>query len=231
GDPHMGNFYLDLWRGLVYFYVPLCFLVGVLLIAGGVPMTLEGSAKVTTLEPGAMGDDDAGAAKPQLIARGPVAAVVAVKQFGTNGGGYFGANSAHPFENPNAWTNFLTCLGIILIPVSTLVLFGKMLNNYRHAAVIFGVMLVLSTTTIVWAIYWDSMQPNPALTAHAERKYEVADPNAPAGRREVVVPAVAGLPVDQALGNLEGKELRFGTSAGPTWAALPTNTSNGSVTC
>src|SRR5205807_905521 len=92
GDKQMGNFYLDLWRGLAYFYVPLCLLVGVLLIAGGVPMTLEGSAKATTVEAGAMGTDDSGAAKQQEIARGPVAAIVAVKQFGTNGGGYFGAN-------------------------------------------------------------------------------------------------------------------------------------------
>src|SRR5262249_26233120 len=171
GDRHLGNFYLDLWRGVVYFYVPLCLIVGVLLMAGGVPMTLEGAAKATTIEPGAMGSDDSGTAKPQEIARGPVAAIIAVKQFGTNGGGFFGANSAHPFENPNSWTNFLTCLGIILIPMATLVMFGKMLNNFRHAAVIFGVMLVLSTTTIVWAVYWDTMQPNSALPAKAEQVY------------------------------------------------------------
>src|SRR5947209_4146789 len=75
GDKHMGNFYLDMWRGVAYFYVPLCFVVAVLLIAGGVPMTLDGSAEATTLEPGAMGNDDAGAAKLQEIARGPVAAI------------------------------------------------------------------------------------------------------------------------------------------------------------
>ena len=94
-----------------------------------------------------MGTDNAGNANPQLIARGPVAAIVAVKQFGTNGGGYFGANSAHPFENPNSWTNLLTCMGIILIPVAQLVMFGKMLKNFPHAAMIFGVMLVLSLIT------------------------------------------------------------------------------------
>ncbi len=193
GDRHMGNFYVDLWRGVVYWFVPICLVVAVLLLAVGVPMTLEGNAQVTTVEPGA-----------QAIARGPVAAVVAVKQFGTNGGGFFGANSAHPFENPTAFSNFLTCVGLFLLPVATLVMFGKMLNNFRHAAVIFGVMLVLSVATIVWAIAFDTLQPNPGL---------------------------AGLPVDQELGNLEGKELRFGTSAGATWAALTTNTSNGSVNC
>ncbi|HEY3963469.1 MAG TPA: potassium-transporting ATPase subunit KdpA [Planctomycetaceae bacterium] len=231
GDKHMGNFYLDVWRGIAYFYVPLCLVVALLLISGGMPMTLEGSAKVATVEAGAMGNDDAGGAKPQEICRGPVAAIVAVKQFGTNGGGYFAINSAHPFENPNAGTNFLTCLGIILIPVSALVMFGKMLNNFRHAAVIFGVMLVLSATTLGWAIYWDTQHPNPALTAHATQSYEISDPAAPNGTAQITSPEIAGLPVDQELGNLEGKELRFGTSAGATWAALTTNTSNGSVNC
>src|SRR5262249_21305140 len=117
GDKHMGNFYVDVWRGVACFYVPLCLVVATLLIAGGMPMTLEGSVKATTVEAGAMGSDESGAAKPQEICRGPVAAIVAVKQFGTNGGGYFAINSAHPFENPNSYTNLLTCLGIILIPV------------------------------------------------------------------------------------------------------------------
>src|SRR5262249_32824103 len=153
GDQHMGNFYLDVWRGVIYFYVPLCVIVGMLLIAGGTPMTLGGTAKATTLDPAALGTDESGTAKLQEIARGPVAAVIAVKQFGTNGGGYFGANSTHPFENPNSWTNFLTCVGIILIPVSTLVMFGKMLSNFRHAAVIFGVMFVLSVITIILHLY------------------------------------------------------------------------------
>ena len=204
GDKHMGNFYLDLWRGTVYFFVPLCFVFAVLYMAGGVPMSLEGSAQVATLEPGAMGAAADASPLLQKIARGPVAAILAVKQFGTNGGGFFGANTCHPFENPNSWTNFLSSIGLFLIPVASLVLFGKMLRRYRHAAVIFAVMLVLSAATIGWTIWWDTTKPNPALS---------------------------GLPVDQELGNLEGKELRLGTSAGATWAALTTNTSNGSVNC
>src|SRR5439155_8603821 len=99
------------------------------------PMTLDGKAVATTVEPAALGTDDTGAAKPQEISRGPVAAIVAIKQLGTNGGGFFGANSAHPFENPTAWSNFLECVSIILFAVATLVMFGKMLNNFRHAAV------------------------------------------------------------------------------------------------
>jgi potassium-transporting ATPase potassium-binding subunit len=231
GDQLMGNFYVDMWRGVVYFFVPLCFVVALLLIAGGVPMTLEGSIKASPLEPGSMGVADSGVANPQEICRGPVAAIVAVKQFGTNGGGYFAVNSAHPFENPNAATNLLECVGIILIPVATLVMFGKMLNNFRHAAVIFGVMLVLSLGTLAWVLHWDTGKPNPSLITQTERTYEITDRSAPDGRRAVTLPAMAGLPVDQSMGNLEGKELRFGTAAGATWAALTTNTSNGSVNC
>jgi len=237
GDAHMGNFYVDLWRGVIYWYVPICFVVGVLVMAAGVPMTLRGNVNATTVEAGAMGIDDAGASKPQEIARGPVAAILAVKQFGTNGGGFFGANSAHPFENPNSYSNLLTCIGIILLPIATLVMFGKMLRNFRHAIVIFGVMLVLSVTTIGWAISFDTMQPNPALTGHAAMtdkagKPYTVDVSGADGRVAATpldVPGLADLPVDQELGNLEGKELRFGTAAGATWAALTTNTSNGSV--
>jgi K+-transporting ATPase ATPase A chain len=218
GDAHMGNFYVDLWRAVVYLFLPLAFVLAVLLIAAGSPMTLEGNAQVATLE-----------GPPQVIARGPVAAVVAIKQLGTNGGGFFGANSCHPFENPNSYSNFLNCLCILLVPLASLVMFGRMLHNLKHAAVIFGVMLVLSVATLVWAVSNDSLKPNPALTAHEPRSYEIPDPHGEGGRRVVTLPAVAGLPVDQSLGNLEGKELRFGTSAGPTWAAFTTNTSNGSV--
>src|SRR5262249_11842775 len=89
-DAHLGNFYVDLWRGVVYWFLPLCLIVGVLLMAAGVPMPLDGHAPVATLEPGAMGTDEAGVNKLQQIARGPVAAILAVKQFGTNGGGFFG---------------------------------------------------------------------------------------------------------------------------------------------
>ncbi len=231
GDKHMGNFYVDTWRGVIYIFLPLAFLVAMLLVAGGAPMTLEGNAKVATVEPGAMGTEGNGTGKPQEVARGPVAAIVAIKQLGTNGGGFFGANSAHPFENPNSYTNVLTCLCLFLIPLASLVMFGRMLNNFRHAGVVFGVMAVLSAVTVIWCVAHDSMQPNPALTAHAGQTFQIPDPGAEGGLRRVSLPAVAQLPVDQSLGNLEGKELRFGTSAGPTWAAFTTNSSNGSVNC
>ena len=142
----------------------------------------------------------------------------------------------HPFENPNWFSNMLSCVGIILLPVASLVMFGKMLRNLRHAAVIFAVMLVLSVTTIAWAISYDTLKPNPGLTAHPAltardgKQYQLkVGENGATATKPLDVTQVVGLPVEQNLGNLEGKELRFGTSAGATWAALTTNTSNGSV--
>jgi K+-transporting ATPase ATPase A chain len=256
GDRHMGNFYLDMWRGMAYFFIPLNLIVGVLLIAGGMPMTLHGAAEATTLEAGAMGTGDNGQPLPQMIARGPVAAIVAVKQLGTNGGGFFGTNSAHPFENPTAFTNVVECVGIILLAVATLVMFGRMLSNFRHAAVIFGVMLVMSVVLIGWVMATDRLRPNPGLIAQTaeahpldvpqpdgsiQHKWLVPHPGAsgelvdrdPAKHGADKPPAstLPALPVDQDLGNLEGKELRFGDAAGATWVALTTNTSNGSVNC
>src|SRR5262249_2762757 len=148
---------------------------------------------------------------------------------GTNGGGFFGANSAHPFENPSAWTNYLTCVNILIFPFSLVVMFGRMIRNMRHAAVIYGVMMALFLVMIGWAIYWDTLHPNPGLTAHAPASYQVPDAAAPDGHVTVTTPEVAGLPVDQKLGNLEGKELRFGTSAGATYSAVTTSVTCGSV--
>ena len=159
GDANMGNFYVDMWRGLVHIMLPLSLVVGVLLIACGVPMTLERRPS----GPGGV---------VQKIARGPVAAIVAIKQLGTNGGGFFGANSCHPFENPSDLSNLLTCMCIILIPMAVVVMFGRMVNNLRHGAIIFGVMLVQLLALTGWAIYWDSMQPNPAFTEHTGKKLQ-----------------------------------------------------------
>jgi K+-transporting ATPase ATPase A chain len=204
-DSHMGNYYLDMWRVCAYTFVPASLIMGVLLLADGVPMTFQGSAAVTTVEPGAMGPDaDGKTLLVQQIARGPVAALIPIKHLGTNGGGFFGANSAHPFENPSAWSNFLTVMNFCLYPFALVLMFGRMLRNMRHAWVIFGVMMTMMVSLMGWAIYWDTLQPNPGL---------------------------AGLPVDQSLGNLEGKELRFGTSAGATFATATTSISCGSVNC
>jgi K+-transporting ATPase ATPase A chain len=239
GDTDMGNYYLDMWRAVLYVFLPSSLLMGVLLLADGVPMTYEKAAEAATVEPAAMGNDDAGKERPQVIARGPVAAIIPIKHLGTNGGGFFGANSAHPYENPSAWSNFLTCINILIFPFSLVVMFGRMLKNLRHAAVIYGVMMLLFLVLTGWAIYWDTLQPNPGLTAHAAltdsegQPYQIEAEGADGkpSKQPLDVPAVAGLPVDQELGNLEGKELRFGTSAGATFAAVTTSVACGSVNC
>jgi hypothetical protein len=158
GDTNVGNFYLDVWRGTIYVLLPLALIVGLLLLLGGVPMTLDGAQPAATLEGGQDG---------QTLARGPVAAVVAIKQLGTNGGGFFGANSAHPFENPNAWTNLVECVCIILVPFAGVVLFGKMLKNLPHAGVIAAVMGVVLVSFLVWAVATDTHAPNAALAGKA----------------------------------------------------------------
>jgi K+-transporting ATPase ATPase A chain len=189
GQTNIGNFYRDLMRATFLVLLPLAVGVAVLLVLGGVPMTLQGAALATTLE-GAL----------QTIARGPAAAFVAIKQLGTNGGGFFGPNSAHPFENPSFFTNIVECVSIVLIPMASVWMFGRITGRMRHAVIVFAVMAVLLVGKVGLAVYFES-----APTA-----------------------ALAGLPVE-ATANLEGKELRFGAAAGPLWGALTTATSNGSV--
>jgi K+-transporting ATPase ATPase A chain len=227
GDLHMGSYYLDMWRVIVYVFLPACLLTGIPLLAAGVPMTFEKTAVVTTLDPSAMDKDEAGQPKPQLIARGPVAAVLPIKHLGTNGGGFFGANSAHPFENPSAWTNYLECVSILIFPFSLVVMFGRMLRQMRHAALIYGVMLLLLAGMIGWAVHFDTQHPNPALSAQPEQVIPVGG-----GKEPLKVAALPSLPVEQeGVGNLEGKELRFGTSAGATFSAVTTAVTCGSVNC
>src|SRR5262249_51231950 len=125
GDAHMGNFYLDLFRVVVYVFLPASLLTGVLLLASRVPMTFDKAAQARIVDASAAEKDDEGQPKPQVIARGPVAAVLPIKHLGTNGGGFFGANSAHPFENPTSWTNLLEMLSILIFPFSLVVMFGK----------------------------------------------------------------------------------------------------------
>jgi K+-transporting ATPase ATPase A chain len=189
GERQLGDFYLDTLRGLCFVLVPLAAVVAIVLVASGVPMTFHGAAQARTLEGGA-----------QAIAVGPVAAEVAIKQLGTNGGGFFGPNSTHPFENPSPWSNLLEVISIIVIPMSSLVMFGRMINDWAHAVVIYGVMLTMLITGATVAIVAET-QPSAA---------------------------VAGLPVESG-GNLEGKEVRLGPLVSATWSAITTATSNGSV--
>jgi K+-transporting ATPase ATPase A chain len=218
-DSHLGNFFLDMWRVLIYMFIPSAVVISVIFISQGVPMTLESVLHIAGLE-----------SNQQNIIVGPVAALESIKMLGTNGGGFFGMNSAHPFENPTALSNFFNTLSMMIFPFALVLMFGRMLKKMRHAYVIFSVMLFLMAGTIVWAIVYDIYSPNPAFTGQSNaRTYEVASATASGGKRTVTLPSVGGLPVDQHLGNLEGKEMRFGTSAGATFAAMTTDVTCGAV--
>lgn len=186
----LGNFFVDVQRASFLVLLPVAFVLAILLVVGGVPMTFSGSAIATTLE-----------GVQQTIARGPVAAFVSIKQLGTNGGGFFGPNSTHPLENPTFWTNIIEMVAIILIPMACVWMFGRIIGRMRHAGVIFAVMLAFLAVKIAGAVYFE------AAPTHA----------------------FANLPIEQNVGNLEGKELRFGATGGPLWSVLTTSTSNGSV--
>jgi K+-transporting ATPase ATPase A chain len=231
-DPHVGNFFVDMWRVVIYMFVPVAFIFAMIFVQQGMPMTFNAAHIVSTLEPGAMSSASGGSQAQQTIVIGPVAAMIPIKMLGTNGGGFYGMNSAHPMENPTALTNWFTCLAMMLFPFTLVLMYGRMLNRLRHASVIFSVMMLLMAGTIVWAVCFDTMKPNPGLTAHPTvENYQVPDATAQGGKRDVILPAVAALPVDQHLGNLEGKEMRFGTSAGATFAAVTVDVTCGAVNC
>lgn len=189
GSRDFGNFHRDVACILVLFLLPLATVWAMLNSLVGVPMTFEGAAVATTLE-----------GATQTIARGPVAAFLAIKQLGTNGGGFFGVNSTHPYENPDATCNFLSLVAIPLIPMACVWTFGRILDRPRLSRVISAVMLAFLAIKVVVTVL-----PESAPTA-----------------------AFAHLPVEQTA-NLEGKELRLGATTGPLWAVLTTSTSNGSV--
>jgi potassium-transporting ATPase potassium-binding subunit len=190
-DSSAGNYFVDMWRVVIYIFLPVAFLLSIIFLQQGTPMTFKCDYQVSTLEPGAMGTGDNGQPKQQTIVTGPVAATVPMEQLGTNGGGFFGMNFAHPYQSPTALTNFFACFAMMV---------------------------------------FDTLKPNPGLTAHsAGQTYDIPSATAQGGKRQVTIPAVAGLPVDQHLGNLEGKELRFGTSAGATWGAITTDVTCGAI--
>ena len=229
GESEIGNFFVDMWRVVVYMFVPICLVISLVFMHQGSPMTLQSSIAVSTLEPGAMGTTDKGEVKQQTIAVGPVAAWESIKMIGTNGGGFHGMNAAHPFENPTGLSNFLNCLSMMVFPFALVLMYGRMLGRLRHALVVFSVMMILMIGTILWSVYFDTLKPNPGLLSHSARTFEIPSAASPGGKRVVNLPATPGLPVDQHLGNLEGKELRFGTSAGATYAAVTVDVTCGSV--
>ncbi|MDH1011166.1 potassium-transporting ATPase subunit KdpA [Pseudomonas nicosulfuronedens] len=186
---NLGNFWVDLTRATLYGLLPLCLILALLLVWQGVPQTFLDYAHALTVQ----GAD-------QSIPLGPAASQIAIKQLGTNGGGFFGVNSAHPFENPTIWSNLFEVVSIILIPAALVFTFGHYVKDLRQSRAILGCMLVLFALGL-GASLWAEYQPNPALSA---------------------------LPVEQ-VAPLEGKESRFGTTASVLWAVTTTAASNGSV--
>ena len=186
----IGNFWVYLVKSTTRILMPLSLLVGILLILNGTPMTFEGKQTLTTLE-----------GTEQTISQGPTAAIVPIKQLGTNGGGYFGVNSAHPLENPNAFTNILECWSILIIPMAMVFALGFYLKRRKLAWSIFGVMLFAYVVGI-------------AVSVDQEM----------GGSKQI-----AAMEIRQDMGSMEGKEIRIGSAASAMWGMTTTVTSNGSV--
>lgn len=185
----LGNFWVDLTRAVLYGLLPLCLLLALLLVWQGVPQTFSDYVAATTLQ-----------GSEQTLPMGPAASQIAIKQLGTNGGGFFGVNSAHPFENPTALSNLLELASILLVPAALVFAFGHYVRDLRQSRAILASMLLLFVMGLGLCA-WAELQPNPLL---------------------------AGLPVEQ-VGSLEGKEARFGSFASALWATTTTAASNGSV--
>ncbi|MEW9903036.1 potassium-transporting ATPase subunit KdpA [Pseudomonas putida] len=185
----LGNFWVDLTRATLYVLLPLCLVLALLLVWQGVPQTFADYAHALTLQ----GSD-------QTLPLGPAASQIAIKQLGTNGGGFFGVNSAHPFENPTAWSNLFEVASIILIPAALVFTFGHYVKDLRQSRAILACMLGLFLLGGATAL-WSEQQPNPALESAQVQQ---------------------GAP-------LEGKESRFGTTASVLWSVTTTAASNGSV--
>ncbi len=185
----LGNFWVDMTRATLYGLLPLCLLLALVLVWQGVPQTFMHYVDALTVQ----GAD-------QVIPLGPAASQIAIKQLGTNGGGFFGVNSAHPFENPTALSNLLEVVSIILIPVALVFTFGHYVKDMRQSRAIIACMFALFLIGGGVALY-DEYQANPALQ---NAQVEQAAP-------------------------MEGKEARFGTTATALWAVTTTAASNGSV--
>ncbi|MGE5679908.1 MAG: potassium-transporting ATPase subunit KdpA [Bacillota bacterium] len=185
----LGNFYNLLVKSTTRILLPLSLVTAIILLLNGTPMTFNGASREVTLQ----GDTVS-------VATGPAAAMIAIKQIGTNGGGFFGVNSAHPFENPNYLTDMVEDISILLISAGLVFSFGFYLNKKKLGYIIFGVMAVIMLLFLTMTVRWES-EGNPALKAMG-----ITQPS-----------------------NMEGKEVRFGPIASAYWGVTTTSTSNGSV--
>lgn len=226
----LGSFWVDITRIIIHILIPLNLIISLCLVGGGVIQNLKGAETVSLVEPIAVSADgeilenaeidldtntvtvdgkkieDAEIVTEQFVPMGPAASQVAIKQTGTNGGGYMGANSAHPLENPNAFTNLIEMLSILLIPAALCFTFGKAVKNKKQGVAIFMAMFICLALAL-------------GTIAVSE---QVATP-------QLAQDGVNVSMTDQAGGNMEGKETRFGIATSSTWAAFTTAASNGSV--
>ena len=192
----LGNFWVDLVRGTLYILLPLSIVTALALVQQGVIQNFANYVAVTTVE-----------GAKQVLAMGPAASQIAIKQLGTNGGGFFNANSAHPFENPTAISNFLEMFAILALPAAMVYMFGRMVNNVKHGWALWAAMFVLFFGGVATA-YVAEARGNPI---HAARGVDIVASATNPG------------------GNMEGKEVRFGIAASVLWATATTDASNGSV--
>jgi K+-transporting ATPase ATPase A chain len=192
----IGNFWVDMTRCVLYVLLPVSIAATLLFVWQGVPQNLDAYAQATTLE-----------GAKQLIAQGPVASQEAIKMFGTNGGGFFNANSAHPFENPTALTNFIQIVLIFSIGAALTNVFGRMVGNQRQGWAIFSVMGLLFLAGVA-SLYWSESQGNPAFASFG-------------------VDSAAG--ALQNGGNMEGKDVRFGIANSALFTTITTDASCGAV--
>jgi potassium-transporting ATPase potassium-binding subunit len=201
----LGNFWVDMTRSALYILLPLSFVFALVLVSQGVIQNNSSYVSVPFLQQ----TTDIGGAKvtEQVIAMGPVASQIAIKQLGTNGGGFFNVNSAHPFENPTPLTDFLEMLAILLIPAALCYTYGTMVNDTRQGWAIFAAMMVILVVAI-FAMYGFEGSGNPKFSSmHIDQQPGSMNPG----------------------GNMEGKEVRFGIPNSAIWATVTTAASNGSV--
>jgi len=186
----LGNFWVDMTRATLYVLLPIAIIVALAFVAMGLPQTMDASITATTLE-----------GSQQVISLGPVASQEAIKQLGTNGGGFFNANAAHPFENPTALSNYLNIFSMLAISAAFIYTFGQMVGSRRQGWVLLSAMAVLLIAGVA-TVYWAESAGNPILTS---------------------------IGVDAAQGNMEGKEVRFGQAMTALYAAVTTGLSDGGV--
>ncbi len=201
----IGNFWVDLVRSVLYILLPLSIILSLVLVSQGVVQTFTPSAKAELLQP--IRDADGKTVTEQVIALGPVASQIAIKQLGTNGGGFFNVNSSHPFENPTPLSNLLELLAILLISAGLCYTFGYMVRDRRQGWAILAAMLIIFIPCLLICVHFEQ-KGNPAFNdLNIDQNVSAFQPG----------------------GNMEGKEARFGIVNSALWATATTAASNGSV--